>query len=216
MVAMQWQGGVLSLLDQGAYPQEEKWLTCNTWEETAQALATPAVQEEKVAAIAAAYGYAQAAIAAQDKLGTDAFQAALDQAKEQLLASRPGSRDVAAALAFVVLYNLTNINITERMRELAPLKVLGFYDRELSAYVYRENVILTILGTALGMGMGKALHQWLILTVEIDLLMFGRTLRPESYLWAALLTAVFSLLVNLAAHRKLKGLDMVESLKAVE
>ena len=90
MVAMQWQGGVLSLLDQGAYPQEEKWLTCNTWEETAQALATPAVQEEKVAAIAAAYGYAQAAIAAQDKLGTDAFQAALDQAKEQLLASRPG------------------------------------------------------------------------------------------------------------------------------
>ena len=101
MVAMQWQGGVLSLLDQGAYPQEEKWLTCNTWEETAQALATPAVQEEKVAAIAAAYGYAQAAIAAQDKLGTDAFQAALDQAKEQLLASRPGSRDVAAALAFV-------------------------------------------------------------------------------------------------------------------
>ena len=216
MVAMQWQGGVLSLLDQGAYPQEEKWLTCNTWEETAQALATPAVQEEKVAAIAAAYGYAQAAIAAQDKLGTDAFQAALDQAKEQLLASRPGSRDVAAALAFVVLYNLTNINITERMRELATLKVLGFYDRELSAYVYRENVILTILGTALGMGMGKALHQWLILTVEIDLLMFGRTLRPESYLWAALLTAVFSLLVNLAAHRKLKGRDMVESLKAVE
>lgn len=101
MVAMQWQGGVLSLLDQGAYPQEEKWLTCNTWEETAQALATPAVQEEKVAAIAAAYGYAQAAIAAQDKLGTDAFQAALDQAKEQLLAARPGSRDVAAALAFV-------------------------------------------------------------------------------------------------------------------
>ena len=90
MVAMQWQGGVLSLLDQGAYPQEEKWLTCNTWEETAQALATPAVQEEKVAAIAAAYGYAQAAIAAQHKLGTDAFQAALDQAKEQLLASRPG------------------------------------------------------------------------------------------------------------------------------
>ena len=85
MVAMQWQGGVLSLLDQGAYPQEEKWLTCNTWEETAQALATPAVQEEKVAAIAAAYGYAQAAIAAQDKLGTDAFQAALDSGKAAVI-----------------------------------------------------------------------------------------------------------------------------------
>ena len=122
----------------------------------------------------------------------------------------------AAALAFVVLYNLTNINITERMRELATLKVLGFYDGELSAYIYRENVILTVFGVALGMVMGKLLHQWLILTVEIDLLMFGRTVAPTSYLWAVLLTTVFSLVVNLAAHRKLKKLDMVESLKTVE
>ena len=74
----------------------------------------------------------------------------------------------AAALAFVVLYNLTNINITERMRELATLKVLGFYDGELSAYIYRENVILTVFGVAMGIVMGKFLHQWLILTVEID------------------------------------------------
>ena len=122
----------------------------------------------------------------------------------------------AAALAFVVLYNLTNINITERMREMATLKVLGFYDRELSAYIYRENVILTVFGVALGMLMGRALHQWLILTVEIDLLMFGRVLQGKSYAWAAALTVVFSLLVNLAAHRKLKKLDMVESLKTVE
>ena len=122
----------------------------------------------------------------------------------------------AAALAFVVLYNLTNINITERMRELATLKVLGFYDGELSAYIYRENVILTVFGVALGMGMGKLLHQWLVLTVEIDLLMFGRTLALSSYLYAGVLTAVFSLVVNLAAHRKLKKLDMVESLKTVE
>ena len=122
----------------------------------------------------------------------------------------------AAALAFVVLYNLTNINITERMRELATLKVLGFYDGELSAYIYRENVILTVFGVAMGMVMGKLLHQWLILTVEIDLLMFGRTVAPTSYLWAVLLTTVFSLVVNLAAHRKLKKLDMVESLKTVE
>ena len=122
----------------------------------------------------------------------------------------------AAALAFVVLYNLTNINITERMREMATLKVLGFYDRELSAYIYRENVILTVFGVALGMLMGKALHQWLILTVEIDLLMFGRVLKWKSYAWAVALTVVFSLLVNLAAHRKLKKLDMVESLKTVE
>ena len=122
----------------------------------------------------------------------------------------------AAALAFVVLYNLTNINITERMRELATLKVLGFYDRELSAYVYRENVFLTIFGVALGLVMGKLLHQWLILTVEIDLLMFGRTIEPSSYLYAVVLTVIFSLLVNLSARRKLRKLDMVESLKTVE
>ena len=122
----------------------------------------------------------------------------------------------AAALAFVVLYNLTNINITERMRELATLKVLGFYDPELSAYVYRENVILTFFGVALGMFMGKLLHHWLILTVEIEMLMFGRTLQPASYGWAALLTVIFSLTVNLLAHWKLKKLDMVESLKTVE
>ena len=122
----------------------------------------------------------------------------------------------AAALAFVVLYNLTNINITERMRELATLKVLGFYDRELSAYIYRENVVLTVFGVAMGMVMGKLLHQWLILTVEIDLLMFGRELSLGSYAYAVVLTVIFSLLVNLAAHRSLKKLDMVESLKTVE
>ncbi len=122
----------------------------------------------------------------------------------------------AAALAFVVLYNLTNINITERMRELATLKVLGFYDGELSAYVYRENIILTVFGVGLGMVMGRLLHRWLILTVEIDLLMFGRELALSSYGYAVVLTVVFSLLVNLAAHRKLKKLDMVESLKTVE
>lgn len=122
----------------------------------------------------------------------------------------------AAALTFVVLYNLTNINITERMRELATLKVLGFYDGELSAYIYRENVILTVFGVAMGMVMGKLLHQWLILTVEIDMLMFGRQLSLISYAYAVVLTVLFSLLVNLAAHRKLKKLDMVESLKTVE
>ena len=122
----------------------------------------------------------------------------------------------AAALAFVVLYNLTNINITERMRELATLKVLGFYDGELSAYVYRENVILTVFGVGMGMLMGKLLHQWLILTVEIDLLMFGRVLDISSYLYSVVLTVLFSLLVNLSAHKKLKKLDMVESLKTVE
>ena len=122
----------------------------------------------------------------------------------------------AAALAFVVLYNLTNINITERRRELATLKVLGFYDGEVSAYVYRENIFLTIFGIILGLFMGRALHAWLILTVEINLVMFGRTAAPSSYVLAAVLTVVFSVVVNIVAHYSLKKIDMVESLKTVE
>ena len=122
----------------------------------------------------------------------------------------------AAALAFVVLFNLTNINITERLRELATLRVLGFYDRELSAYVFRENAVLTVFGVLAGLVMGKYLHQWLVLTVEIDMLMFGRTAQPASYLYAVVLTILFSVAVNLLAGRKLKKIDMVESLKTVE
>ena len=122
----------------------------------------------------------------------------------------------AAALAFVVLYNLTNINITERRRELATLKVLGFYDGEVSAYVYRENIFLTAFGIILGLFMGRGLHAWLILTVEINLVMFGRTAAPSSYALAAVLTAIFSVVVNLVAHYNLKKIDMVESLKTVE
>lgn len=122
----------------------------------------------------------------------------------------------AAALAFVVLYNLTNINITERMRELATLKVLGFHDGEVSAYVYRENIFLTLLGIALGLVMGRFLHSWLVTTVEVDIVMFGRTASPSAYWIAAALTVVFSVLVNIAAHFRLKKVDMVESLKTVE
>ena len=122
----------------------------------------------------------------------------------------------AAALAFVVLYNLTNINITERTRELATLKVLGFFDQETTAYVYRENVFLTAFGIVLGLVLGRALHAWMVLTVEVDLVMFGRTAPPYAYVLAAVLTAVFSVMVNIAAHFKLKKVDMVESLKTVE
>ena len=122
----------------------------------------------------------------------------------------------AAALAFVVLYNLTNINITERTRELATLKVLGFYDRETTAYVYRENIFLTIFGILLGLVMGRLLHSWLVLTVEVNIVMFGRTAPPYAYVLAAVLTVVFSVVVNIAAHFKLKKVDMVESLKTVE
>ena len=122
----------------------------------------------------------------------------------------------AAALAFVVLYNLTNINITERMRELATLKVLGFYDRETTAYVLRENVFLTIFGVALGLVLGRFLHSWMVVTVEVDLVMFGRTAPLYAYVLAAAMTALFSLIVNVVAHFKLKKVDMVESLKTVE
>ncbi|HIT31444.1 MAG TPA: FtsX-like permease family protein [Candidatus Enterenecus stercoripullorum] len=122
----------------------------------------------------------------------------------------------AAALAFVVLYNLTNINITERLRELATLKVLGFYDREITAYVYRENVFLTLFGIVLGLVLGRFLHAWMVVTVEVDLVMFGRTAPPYAYALAAALTVVFSVVVNIAAHFRLKKVDMVESLKTVE
>ncbi|MCI8697870.1 MAG: FtsX-like permease family protein [Oscillospiraceae bacterium] len=122
----------------------------------------------------------------------------------------------AAALAFVVLYNLTNINITERVRELATLKVLGFFDREVTAYVYRENLFLTLFGIVLGLVMGRFLHAWMVLTVEVEMVMFGRTAPPYAYWLAAVLTVVFSIAVNVAAHYKLKKVDMVESLKTVE
>lgn len=122
----------------------------------------------------------------------------------------------AAALAVVVLYNLSNINITERQRELATIKLLGFYDGEVSAYVYRENIVLTIFGIALGILMGHWLHVYLVRSTEIDLMMFGRETDPMSYLYAAILTALFSFLVNLLAHFKMKKIDMVESLKSAE
>ena len=122
----------------------------------------------------------------------------------------------AAALAFVVLYNLTNINITERMRELATLKVLGFFDRELAMYVYRENIVLTLLGIALGQLFGRFLSTYLVRTIEIDIVMFGRYATWSSYAWSIGLSLVFALLVNVAMYFRLKKIDMIESLKSVE
>ena len=122
----------------------------------------------------------------------------------------------AGMLAFVVLYNLNNINISERRRELATLKVLGFYEPEVSMYVFRENIILTVIGIIAGVGFGIVLHRFVILTAEIDLMMFGRDIRFMSYFYSICLTILFSLLVNLFMHFKLKKLDMVESMKSVE
>ena len=122
----------------------------------------------------------------------------------------------AAALAMVVLFNLSNINITERQRELATIKLLGFYDGEVSAYVYRENIVLTVFGILLGCFMGHWLHIYLVRSTEIDLMMFGRQTAPSAYVYAAILTMLFSVLVNVLAHFKMKKIDMVESLKSAE
>ena len=122
----------------------------------------------------------------------------------------------AAMLAFLVLFNLTNINVTERIRELATLKVLGFFDNETASYVYRENIVLTLLGALLGMFMGKWLHRWLIGTIEMEYMIFGHGLHARSYLYAVLLTAVFSLSVNFFSFFSIRKIDMVESLKSVE
>lgn len=122
----------------------------------------------------------------------------------------------AGMLAFVVLYNLNNINITERQRELATLKVLGFYNGEVAMYVYRENIVLTILGAIFGIILGKILHGFIIVTVEIESVMFGRNIDLSSFVYGFLLTLLFSLLVNGAMYFKLKKINMVESLKSVE
>ncbi len=122
----------------------------------------------------------------------------------------------AAALAFIVLYNLTNINITEREREIATIKVLGFYDGETNRYVFRENIILTVLGALVGLPMGKLLHAYVMGQIKIDLMCFDVRVAPLSYLISAALTLVFGLLVNLALRRKIRAIDMSQALKSIE
>ncbi len=122
----------------------------------------------------------------------------------------------AIMLAFIVLYNLNNINISERRRELATLKLLGFYNKEAATYVYRENIVLTILGTVLGVGLGIILHRFVMVTVETDIYMFGREIQWQSIVIAAVITIAFSMLVNGVMYFKIKKIDMIESLKSVE
>ena len=122
----------------------------------------------------------------------------------------------AGALAFVVLYNLSSVNISERRRELATIKVLGFYDKEVYQYINRENTILTVIGILLGLGVGNILTMYIIKTCELDMLMFDPTIIPISYLYAILITAGFAILVNIILYFSLKKIDMIESLKSVE
>lgn len=122
----------------------------------------------------------------------------------------------AGLLAFVVLYNLSNVNISERIRELATIKVLGFYDKEVYRYVTRETIILTAIGIVLGLGAGYFLSFYILGTCEINVLRFSKAIRPISYVYAALITIVFTIIVNIATYFALKKIDMIESLKSVE
>ncbi len=122
----------------------------------------------------------------------------------------------AAALSFVVLYNLTNVNMSERIREIATIKVLGFYNGEVAAYVYRENIVISIIGALAGLGFGVILHRFIMDTIEMESIMFGNAVTPWSFVYSFLLTILFSLIVNAVMYRKLKKIPMVESLKSVE
>ena len=119
-------------------------------------------------------------------------------------------------LTFVVMLNLTNINIGERMRELATLRVLGFYDKEMYAYIFRENNALSVIGAFVGLVFGKIMHLFVIRTCEVDMVMFVRSAKPLSYVYAFALTIAFSLIVNLLMRPKVRAIDMVESLKSAE
>jgi putative ABC transport system permease protein len=122
----------------------------------------------------------------------------------------------AGALAFVVLYNLTNINVLERKREIATIKVLGFFDREVTAYIYRETGLLTLIGCAVGLGLGIFMHAFVIQTVEVDNVMFARNIMPLSFLWSTLLTLAFSVVVDIVMSWKLRHIGMADNLKSVD
>ena len=122
----------------------------------------------------------------------------------------------AGLLAFVVLYNLTNVNISERIREIATIKVLGFYDNEVAAYVYRENIVLSFIGSICGLAIGIFLHDMIMDLAELENVMFGRVIEPISFVYAIAITMIFTFVVNLVMYKKLQNVKMVESLKSIE
>ena len=122
----------------------------------------------------------------------------------------------AGALAFIVLYNLTNINITERIREIATIKVLGFYQKETATYVFREIRILAAVGSLVGLGLGKALHTFVMAQVQVDGMFFPCYILPVSYVISVVLTMFFTVVITRTMHPKLDRVDMAESLKSIE
>jgi putative ABC transport system permease protein len=122
----------------------------------------------------------------------------------------------AAALAFIVLFNLTNINITERIREIATIKVLGFTKKETAAYVFRENIGLTAIGAFFGLFLGKVFHKFVMSCINIEMVAFDVRIKPVSYVYSVLLTFAFAWIVNLFMQNKLDKISMTESLKSVD
>ena len=169
--------------------------------------------------------------------GVDPHQMTADLMKEDEIASASVSSDAknrfssmiesldllvvvitacAGFLAFIVLYNLTNINITERIREIATIKVLGFYKNETASYVFRENLILTAFGAVAGLGLGKLFHAFVMTQVQVDQVSFDVRILPRSYLFSIVLTFVFAIVINLLMTGKLEKVSMTESLKSVD
>ena len=122
----------------------------------------------------------------------------------------------AGLLALVVIYTLTSINITERIKEIATIKVLGFRDAEVAGYVYRENALLSLIGIAAGLIFGVFLHHQVVLTTEVDVCVFGRTIEPASLVYAAFLSLLFAGAANILMYRRLRRIDMAEAMKSVE
>ena len=122
----------------------------------------------------------------------------------------------AGALAFIVLFNLSNINITERVREIATIKVLGFYSGETGAYVFRENLVLTLIGVVVGLPFGVWLHSFVMSQIQVDMVAFASEIMKISYLYCVVIVLIFFLIVDLVMRRKIEAIDMAESLKSIE
>ena len=123
---------------------------------------------------------------------------------------------VAGSLAFVVLFNLTQVNISERIREIATLKVLGFREHEINMYIFKEIFLLTLIGAALGMPLGTLEHHFIMRVMSMEMIMFGLNIKPISYVYSFLITLIFTFIVLLFMRKPLKKVDMIESLKSVE
>ncbi|MBO6114880.1 MAG: ABC transporter permease, partial [Lachnospiraceae bacterium] len=122
----------------------------------------------------------------------------------------------AAFLAFIVIYNLTNINITERIREIATIKVLGFFKNETSAYVFRENILLTSIGIIIGLFLGVLLHRFVMSQIVVDIVSFKIHIKAKSFVYSIILTFAFNIFINIFMNKKLDKINMAESLKSVE